>query len=95
MSTSRYDWHRDTLGLPSTISAMLFGLALGSWLLGVFLIFVSLALLYQPYCFYFSKHEGFARRRHIGSNVFFVLVQIIFWGIAFALLYAFKNALAI
>jgi hypothetical protein len=95
MSASRYDWHRDTLGLPSTISAMLFGLALGSWWLGGFLILVSLVLFDQPYQLYFSNREGFARRRHIGSNVLFIIAQIIFWGIAFALLYAFKHASAI
>jgi hypothetical protein len=95
MSTSRYDWHRDILGLPSAISAMLFGLVLGSWWLGGFLILVSLALFYQPYRLYFSDREGFARRRHIGSNVLFVLAQIIFWGIAFALLFAVKHVSAI
>ena len=74
---------------------MLFGLALGSWWLGGFLILVSLALFYPPYRLYFSNREGFARRRHIGTNVLFVLVQLIFWGIAFALLHAFKHGSAI
>jgi hypothetical protein len=95
MSTSRYDWHRDILGLPSTISATLFGLALGSWWLGGILLLVTLALFNQPYRLYFSDCEGFSRRRHIGSNVLFVFAQIIFWGIAFALFFAFKHVPAI
>ena len=95
MSTPRYDWHRDILGLPSTISALLFGMAIHGWWLGICLMFLALVLFYQPYRLYFSTTEGHPRRHDIGTNLLFIGVQIVFWTIAFALLYLVKNAPAI
>ena len=70
---------------------MLFGLALDNWWLGVLLVLISLVLFNVPYQLYFSTAEGHPRRRHIGTNVLFVIGQIIFWGIAFALLHTFRH----
>ena len=95
MSTPRYDWHREILGLPSTIGALLFGMAIYGWWLGIALMFVVLVLFSHPYRAYFSNVEGHPRRRDIGTNLLFVLVQIVFWGIAFVLFQAFKHAPAI
>ncbi len=95
VSTSRYDLHRDLLGLPSTVSALLFGMALHGWGLGIVLSLVALVVFYQPYRFYFSTVEGHPRRRDIGTNLVFVLVQLIFWAIAFGVLHVAKSNFAI
>lgn len=90
MSTPRYDWHRELLGLPSTVGALLFGMALHGWGLGIGLSFIALALFYQPYRLYFSTAEGHPRRRHVGTNLLFVGIQLLFWAIVFGLLHAIK-----
>jgi len=95
MSTSRYDWHRDILGLPSTVGGLLFGMALHSWWLGIGLSLVALVVFYQPYRLYFSSAEGHPRRRHVGSNLVFIVAQLIFWVIAFGLLHVTTSISAI
>lgn len=70
---------------------MLFGFVLDSELLGVFLTIVATVLFFLPYQLYFSTTEGRPRRRHVGGNALFIIVQIIFCGFAFTLLHAFKN----
>ena len=95
MSTSRYDWHRDILGLPSTVGALLFGMALHDWWLGIGLSLVALVLFYQPYRLYFSTVEGRPRRRGIGTNLAFIFVQLIFWAIVFGVFHVAKSNFAI
>ena len=95
MHKPRYDWHRDILGLPFTVGALFFGMAIYDWWLGIGLMFVALVLFSYPYRAYFSNEVGHPRRRHIGTNLLFVLVEIVFWGIAFASFHAFKHAPAI
>jgi drug/metabolite transporter (DMT)-like permease len=95
MNASRYDWHSSILGAPSLVAAMLFGLSLDSELLGVVLALVAMILFSLPYRLYFSMDEGHSRRSHVVTNTLFIIVQIAFWGIAFALLHIFKNPPAI
>jgi hypothetical protein len=95
MRTPRYDWHREILGLPSTIGALLLGMAIHGWWLGILLMFLALVLFYQPYRLYFSTTEGHPRRRHVGTNLLFVAVQLIVWAIMFGLLHAIKNTSAL
>ncbi len=87
--------HRDLLGLPSTVGALLFGMALHSWWIGIVLSLVALVAFYQPYRLYFSTVEGHPRRRHIWTNLAFVLVQLFFWAFAFGVLHVVKSNFAI
>jgi len=70
-------------------------MALHSWWLGIGLSLVALVVFYQPYRLYFSSAEEHPRRRHVGSNLFFIVAQLIFWAIAFGLLHVTKSISAI
>jgi hypothetical protein len=90
MNTSRVNWHSQVLLLPSWISAVFVGLAVGKEWIGVLLLLLTMRLADPIYGLYFSASTRSPRRRHIGTNAFFLISQLIFWATVFLLLYAFQ-----
>ena len=77
-----HDRHRDLLGLPSAVGAMLVGFAFDSWWLGLGLLILSLYPYHWIYTAYFSESTRHPRRRDISTNALFVAAQVAFWAIA-------------
>lgn len=85
MDSAERNWHRDILALPSAIGAVLVGFALGSWWYGLALLVLVLAPYHRAYRAYFSESKAHPRRRSLGTNAFFVVVQLVLWaGVFFA-----------
>ena len=71
--------HRELLGFPSVLGAMLVGFAFDSWWLGVGIVVLSLYPYDRAYAAYFSDSPHHPRRRDIGTNVLFLAGQTVFW----------------
>jgi hypothetical protein len=83
MDTARYNLHRDVLGIPSYLGAMLVGLALGNWFVGLVLMIAALVPYHRIYRAYFSEAPSHPRRSDVLTNLLFVVAQLTLWGIAF------------
>jgi hypothetical protein len=74
-----YEWHRDSLSIPSYLGAMLVGLSLGSWWLGIVLSIFVMLLMQPLHRAYFSESRNYQRRKDLSTNALFVVVQVVFW----------------
>jgi hypothetical protein len=74
-----YDIHRDLLGLPSAVGAILVGFAFDNWWLGLGILVLALYPYHRIYVAYFSEARTHPRRRDIGTNLLFVGGQLAFW----------------
>lgn len=85
MASVERDWHRELVALPTAFGASLVGFALGSWWYGLPLIVLALIPYHRAYIAYFSESKAHPRRRHLGTNAFFVVAQLVLWaGVFFA-----------
>jgi hypothetical protein len=74
-----YEWHRDSLSIPSYLGAMLVGFSLGSWWLGIVLSIFVMLLMQPLHRVYFSESSNHPRRKYVPTNALFVVVQVTFW----------------
>jgi hypothetical protein len=88
MGSVERDWHREILALPTALGATLVGFALGSWWYGLPLIALALLPYHHAYVAYFSVSKAHPRRRHLGTNAFFVVAQVALWASVFFAVHA-------
>jgi hypothetical protein len=77
-----YHIHRELVGMPSVIGAMLIGFAFDSWWFGLGLVILSLYPYQRVYAAYFSDSANHPRRRDIPTNALFLSAQVVLWLIA-------------